>query len=229
MRTREFEKLAREHLLPLLSDFQVKKGLLFESPIRHLLRGVTYQPSQFDRNALYLDVFVQALCVPAEDVIATDDVRSPRFAATETEAMRAFVEGRGRRLLEQCRTPADLATCLERRERGYPPDPSPLEALAYSHLLSGRAREAERVLDVVDTSARELIQSDLDERLYTEDEVHPLQPVFERVEQVREALDREPDAAIELLHRWRRETALNLGLSDQLAPLEGAAGMTSSP
>src|SRR5205823_13029876 len=114
-----------------------------------------------------------------------DDERSPRFAATETEAIRAFVEGPGRRLLAQCRTPADLAKCLERRERGHPPDPFPLEALAYSQLLSGGAREAERVLEVVDTSARELIQSDLDERLYTEAEPHPPQLVAGRVEHVR--------------------------------------------
>jgi hypothetical protein len=222
MTTREFEKLAREHLLPLLPGFEVKKGLLFETPIGYLLRGLTFQPSQYDRDSLYLSVFVQALYVPEEVVLATHDERSPRFAATETEAMRAFVAGPGRGLLDQLRTPADLAECLESRERGHPPDPFPLEVLAYSQLLSGRRDEAERVLEVVESSGYELIQSDLDEGLYSDDEAHPLGTVLERMAQVREALSTSVEDAIALLERWREQTARNLSLSQHLAPPDPA-------
>jgi hypothetical protein len=228
MTRRAFEKLAREHFLPLLPGFEVKKGLLFETPIGYLLRGLTYQPSQYDRNALYLSVFVQALYVPEEDLIGTHGERTPVLDAKEIEEMRAFVLGPGGRLLDQLRTPADLAKCLERREKGHPPDPRPLEALAFSQLLSGRTRDAERVLDVVETSARELIQSAVEEGLYTEDERHPLQAVLERTEEVREALAKNTEDAIGLLEQWREETARNLGLSDHLAPSEPAQAPLSA-
>lgn len=137
-----------------------------------------------------------------------------------TDEIASFVRGAGLKFLERIRTPADLAEWLEREETGHKPDPFALEALAYSLVLAGHEEDAKRWLELVREAAGAYIRDDVAEDLYSEDEEHPLEPVLERVAQVGEALERAPEAAIELLNRRREETAQNLGLSDHLAPLD---------
>jgi hypothetical protein len=164
---------------------------------------------------------VQPLYVPADEELPTFSERSRRLGGIDaTDEIASFVRGPGLKFLERLRTPAELAEWLEREETGHKPDPFALEALAYSLVLSGHEEDGERWLELARETAGAYIRDDVAEDLYSEDEEHPLEPVVERVAQVREALEQAPDAAIELLDRWRKETAQNLGVSDYLAPLD---------
>jgi hypothetical protein len=221
MKTSDFNKLAREQLLPLLPGFEVAKGMVFAAPIGDLLRGFTFQGSSYDKS-FYLVAFVQPLYVPSDEEEPSFSERSPRFAGADEarDEIESFVTGPGSAFLSEIETPEDLAAWIEREETGHKPDPYALEALAYSLALARRTDDADRWLDVTVESAESYIRSDIEEGLYTKDEEHPLEPVLERAAQVREALGTSEQKAIALLEQWREETADGLGLSKHLAPSE---------
>jgi hypothetical protein len=219
MRTSEFNKLAREQLRPLLPDFALATGLLFEVPIADLLRGLTFQGSSYDQTSFFLVAFVQPLYIPSDEVVPTFGKRSPRFPATDAlDDIESFVTGAGRTFLEQLATPVDFANWLEREERGHRPDPFALEALACSRLLAGQTPVARRWLDLAAESAAGYIRRDIEEGLYAENEEHPLLSVLERTAHLRDALILSAEDALAVLERWRQETASHLGLSQHLEP-----------
>lgn len=219
MRTSEFDKLAREQLLPLLPEFALATGLLFEVPIAALLRGLTFQGSSYDQTSFYLVAFVQPLYVPSDDVVPTFGQRSPRFPTTDALGeIEAFVTGAGRTFLQQVKMPVEFAHWLEREEQGHKPDPFAHEALAYSWLLAGQAQAAGRWLDLTADGADAYVRQDIEEGLYRENEEHPLLSLLERVARVRDALAGSSQEALAVLERWRQATGAQLGLSQHLEP-----------
>ena len=71
MKGRRFEGLATKHLLPAMSGFDVRGGLIFARPLIYLLRGFCCDSSRWDRNEFCIQVFVQPLFVPEVGVAFT--------------------------------------------------------------------------------------------------------------------------------------------------------------
>jgi hypothetical protein len=63
--TKEFLALEKK-LLPHLPGFAIAGRLLIISPIGHLLRGISFESSAFDKMSFYVNTFVLPLCVPTE-------------------------------------------------------------------------------------------------------------------------------------------------------------------
>ncbi len=63
MRTKEFVSLERQ-LLSELAGFSIKGPLMFIAPVTSLLRGISFEPSAFDKTSFYVDKFIMPLCVP---------------------------------------------------------------------------------------------------------------------------------------------------------------------
>lgn len=113
MKVKEFERLAREHFLPYLPGFELKNDLLFASPIGYLLRVISYQPSTHSATDFYVGSVVQPLYVPKEDVAGRLGERSDvwTLGGDPVEEIRQWVLEEGLPVLEQAKTPAELAAC----------------------------------------------------------------------------------------------------------------------
>jgi hypothetical protein len=219
VKIKEFERFAREYLLPDLPGFELKKGILFSSPIGYVLRAFTHQPSAFDRNPFYIHAFLQPLFVPAEYETGVIGIRSRawRLDRDRVSEIQEWAREEGRPLLEKAHTPGELADRIREHDQGHLPDPHKLEALAYSLVLAGEYEAAYRKLD--DAVAVSLDYISEDAELWADsDEEDWLHEVLARMRRVREALKSDPTAAVAILHEWRRETARNLGVEDYLSP-----------
>jgi pentatricopeptide repeat protein len=66
MTTNQFISLEKNLLPDLPSDFAIKKRLLLIVPVKHILRGINFEGSDFDSNSFYATFFVMPLCVPSK-------------------------------------------------------------------------------------------------------------------------------------------------------------------
>lgn len=55
-------------LLPALPGFGVKGRLMVLSPLNHLLRGINFEGSSFNKTSFYATMFVMPLCVPTKSL-----------------------------------------------------------------------------------------------------------------------------------------------------------------
>jgi hypothetical protein len=215
VRVREFERYAKEHLLPVLPQFEIKRGRLFESPIDDLLRGFGHQPSNFSRTGFYLSSFVQPLYVPNDVIIGPVGDRTGPWQVDEDspDDVRAFVE-QALVSLNSVRTPADLVEWLQ-ADLKEGDDPHRREELAYSLILTGDVAAARRQIDAAIASTEDLIAETA--YLFADtDEDEPLLEVVGRLRQVGEKLESDVREARRLLCEWRLLTARNLGVAEYL-------------
>lgn len=219
MKVKEFERLAREHLLPDLPGFELKRGILFSSPIGYVLRAFTHQPSAFDRNPFYIHAFLQPLYVPAEDESGALGIRSGawRLDRDPVSEIQEWVREEGLPLLKNAHTPSEFAERIREQEEGHLPDPLQLEALGYSLVLAGDYEAAHRQLEEAEAMPRDAISENAELWADT-DEEDWLYEVVRRMRRIQEALKPDPTAAVAVLDEWRLGTARNLGLEEYLSP-----------
>lgn len=219
MKIKEFERFAREHLLPDLPGFELKKGILFCAPIGYVLRAFTHQPSAFDRNPFYIHAFLQPMFVPAEYETGAIGIRSRvwRLDRDPVGEIQDWVRREGLPVLEKAHVPGELAERIREDEQGHLPDPHKLEALAYALVLAGEYEAAYRKLEDAVAVSLDYISEDA-ELWEDSDEEDWLHEVVSRMRRIREALESDPTAAVAILDEWRIATARNLGVEDYLSP-----------
>lgn len=219
MRQREFENLARVYLMDALPGFQVWKGLILKTPVRHLLRGFCYEPSSFSRERFYVDVFVQPLFVPCDHIVLSTGGRmGPGYDWTpETEAqvmakVRKVMIREGLPLIKAHDTVERYCKRLRQKARRYR-DPHNQEAAAYACILLNKPRAARRIF----------------KRFWKDHEKSRQRPYFsewqveqaKRIKGVQDLLGEDMSGlsrAIALLEEWRIETAKALRVSKFLEP-----------
>lgn len=214
MRDREFERFARTHLLPRLEGFRAHRWLVYREPISTILQAFAFEGSDISKETAYCWAFVQPLYVPRREVVFTfgrrlingkgflrgrdtwEITRTPNVVET-TSMVRAMHKALP--FFHRLATPGKVVTNLAWQTRAFR-NPFVREARAYSLARLGQSRAAERKL-------RGLVA-----------DVRPTDPwyeVAERGERLLTAISKGPEATRDLLDRWTRETASNLGLQAQ--------------
>ncbi len=206
MKIKEFTQLAKR-LLPELPGFEVKRDLMFISPIGHTLRGLCFEGSSFDARAFYVSAFFLPLFVPHKFLALTlgTRVRNRGIDGWDADApnllpdLMAAIKKDVVPWLSSIQTPRDVARAA-RAEEGATKNPHVQAAAAYALAYAGDVADA---LDALDQLARFLSSSVPWER-----------EIALRAQLLKEKLLEGPEVARGQLELWRTETLRNLGLSD---------------
>ena len=235
MNGREFDKLARRHLLPHLPGFRLKRSVIYAVPVHRLWRRFDLYPSGFSRERFTLECAVSPLYVPdshsAYPACLSD--RLPKMGglgdrwwtwqpgdegseATLMADLRDMMLSVGVPHLTKLDSPAAVAERLLDCSQ-HANDPHVAESLAYSLILSGCYPLAREKLDLLRS-----VTLDDQERARWWAELHPagrtppredwVLTVGKRGAAVARALDQSPDAAIRLLDEWNAEQLATLRL-----------------
>lgn len=198
MTTKEFVRLEKR-LLPDLPEFTIRGRLMFIPPAAHILRGICFEPSAFDKKSFYVNVFVLPLCVPTQHLyfnfgkrVGTEwnadapDVFSKVGSALKREAL-PFLSR-----VESLHDFVELAMSFSLQNPHTP------EAIAYAWARAGNValatEELERLVRLLDAKI-------------------PWQRAMaERAETLKAKLLADPVEAQRQLEAWENESAKNLGL-----------------
>ncbi|RMG20440.1 MAG: hypothetical protein D6732_28670 [Methanobacteriota archaeon] len=221
MKSREFEKLIKKHLLPHLPGFKVKKNRLLLYPINYLLRAFLFESSQFDPNNFTIEVFVQPLYIP-QDFISfnigsrlgsmADDGHdwwdyTPKNEVLIMNEILSLIKKYGVPFLQRIQTPLDLVEEIKREfpENDYP-DSYYIEIIAFSLILSEKFEAALQELNRLIYILKEF--PELEEWQFER---------MKRAERLRDMLkENKKDEVIQLLKEWTVYTAKNLRLEEYL-------------
>src|SRR6266478_3637986 len=160
MTTKEFIALEKS-LLPDLPGFTVSGRVMFVPPVKHTLRGVSFDPSAFDKKSFSTTVFVMPLFIPSKHL-------------TLNFADRVRHKGKGDRWsIDMPELSAQLSTALKQQavpflysleslqdfismaqqslgdvsgRRSFK-NPHTLQAIAYALARAGRCQQARDALD----------------------------------------------------------------------------------
>lgn len=149
MKNRDFEKLG-VGLLPDLPGYTAKGFLVFHSPVDDFLRGICFQSSSYSKTGFDVQLFLQIMMVPRDDVVFSVGFRllnregldfwessDPDLAKKLSEC----VIRDGRPFLDSLTTPSDIIAALKKatvRE-----NVNQAEQLAICLAREGRIDEAE--------------------------------------------------------------------------------------
>jgi hypothetical protein len=205
MRGRDFERLARKHLLPQLPGFRLGRGLIYAEPFDYLLRGMSMDSSAFSREDFYLNCFVQPLYVPAEGLrfpfgFRLRDPRNNHGGWTFTDVTEEEVfAGVLAAIKEQCVPIVDNYAHPSTLERwpGAWDGLHMAEGAAYGLVIEGPRDKAVKWLSRTDELAK---RDGRDWALR----------VGERARLITETLTRSHEDAVSLLRHWADETAVKL-------------------
>jgi hypothetical protein len=214
MNSKECSSICKR-LLPRLSGFVAKGRMLFKAPLDHTLRAI-YLDGSSNPRAFYVQVFLQALCVPREHVMFNIGWRLGRNswdadAPGLVEELRSRLEQEALPFLLRVRTPRDMAdAACSVNVHGPIPDPvvnycSPdtrtQEALAYA--LAG-AGEIELAVQAIDCLIASVPERPPVPRWMVE--------MADQASSLRKLLLTDPAGARKQLDAWEAETVRNLGL-----------------
>ena len=206
MKARDFEALGRRLALAMPS-FHAKGPMVFARPIGHVLRGLYFDGSSFSKDAFYLHVFAQPLCVPTSHIHFTFGFRlrrngRERWSSTEPDLVEGLLDtvaSQATPWLQNANTPASVAKVID--EMGST-NLNVSEAAALCHVLAGQQAEASVLIDRV--------LSQVDFRV-------PWQvAIGTRLEIIKRRLKENAEDAIDLLLQWEAETANALKLSPEM-------------
>jgi hypothetical protein len=205
MKTAEFVALEKR-LLPDFPRFVIKGNLMFVAPVKYALQGFYFEPSGFDREAFYVNVFFTVLCVPTEHLSFTfcDRIRMPNGsdgwhanqASLETSLKRAM-QSQNMPFLTEIESSRDLAELVALMV-GNSKDPNRSQALAYALALAEETIAAIERLDQLLT--------------FLDPEISWQREMMATVLLLRSNLAENPRKAREQLEVWEAETIRNLGL-----------------
>ena len=209
MRGRDFEKLSLTYLLDKLPGFQVRRGLIFATPLTYYIRGYFFDPSGWGRSDFYVNVFVQPLFVPKDGIVLSVGERlgagwtipeSNEAAVMEDIAKHMLRDGR--RLLDKFKTLRDIADRVVAHHKNkhdlYVP-----EMAAYAAILLDDSKTAAKMFDC----AERRFHMDDDRRDW-------VVALMDRIRMMRRTFEENSSEAKSILHRWRDETAANLKLTE---------------
>jgi hypothetical protein len=202
MKTRDFNSLEQQ-LLPVLPNFTIKGPMMFVRPIGRVLRGLYFESSSFDAEAVYVWAFFLPLCVPAKNVSFNLgkrlrgeqgerwSVNAPNMTAELGIAIKRDALSFLSRV-ESLNHVAQAASLLT------PQDLYIQQAIVYASAAGGNVQETKELLDQF------LLRLDI---------AIPWQrEMAERAEWLRKIVASNPADAQRQLETWEAETAKSLGL-----------------
>jgi hypothetical protein len=218
MTTKEFATLVNL-LLPDFPDFASKRRLLFKVPVKHILRGINFEPSAFDKKSFSATVFVMPLFVPSEHLTLNfgDRVRNKgngdRWSIDMPDLSAELSKAMKRKAVPFLASVESLQDFIEIAQRSLSEvtgsrtynNPHTLQAIAYAFVCTGEFQQA------CDALARLLKQLDL--------KVSWQQAMAERAEAMVAELRDNPSAAQHRLEIWEAETVKNLDLESFVGKL----------
>ena len=217
MKRKELEAIGKL-LLPDLPEIAVKGDTLFMRPIGHVLRGICFNGS-IDPRSFYVEVFVQPLFVPAQEInlgigwrlrskIAGPTSWSADSPSLVTE-LRNTLQREALPFLRRVQSPMDFAVAVgavHPVDGPMPPqsidtssNPARQQAVAYAWARAGDIRQAEDALN-------RLIQL-ADQNPFWNKEA-------DQAGMLKSVLLTDPAAAQRQLDAWEAETVKNLGLEE---------------
>ncbi len=206
MRSKDFAALA-ERLLDDLPRFFVKGQMAASRPIGHVLRGLYFEGSSFDKKSFYVWAFILPLFVPTKQVTFNlgKRLRTPSGGDrwnTDTpnmlEELDAAVKRQALPFLSAIESPNDIVNvAAEFQGTG---DPYVQQAIAYAWIRGGQVSRASEEL--------QRLRRSLDMNVAWQREI------AERAERLRTMLLSDPAAAQRQMDVWEAETVHNLGLKE---------------
>lgn len=194
-----------KRLLQRLPGFAVKNRLIIVSPMAELVRGLSFEGSQYNDRSFYLTKFVMPLYIPKDYLYFNfgDRVRrikgSDRWNIEATDVydeLMVTITAQALPFLLQIRTLDDFL----RNAEAHPRNVRTLEAIGYTYARQRNAAEAINSFDEL------LAKSDLN--------VQWQRDLADRVRVLRIRLIDEPDAVQAELAKLEDEVARKLGLEE---------------
>jgi hypothetical protein len=202
MTTKEFVAIEKA-LLHGLPGFTIKGSLLFVSPIKHLLRGVSFDGSSFSKTKFHVTYFVMPLCVPSKHLTLSfgNRLRLRGIDGWDSQLPNLIAE-LGSALKEQAlplfKPMQSLADFIAYARLSPGTNPQTLRSIAYALARSGQSDQA--------VAAINEMQKHNDLQFAWQKEIS------EESQALREKLIEAPDAANKQLEEWEACTIHSLGL-----------------
>lgn len=206
MKKRDFEKFARQYLLPSLDGFTVDGTLIYQIPVGSIFRGFIFDSSGFSAEAVHPSVFVQPLWVPATHFTMTLGERlrgswkfSPPGDGPLASNLLESIHNDGLPFLQSLGTPEKIAHLAEKLKS--PKNHYVRQSAAYALVLIGENEAALRSLDKLLMMLKEMGEAQ-----------KWALGVHAEVSSLRDTCSVSPDDARQLLAHWTEQTRQNLGL-----------------
>ncbi|HET6324474.1 MAG TPA: hypothetical protein VFG04_07220 [Planctomycetaceae bacterium] len=204
MTTKEIVSLEKS-LLPDLPSFAIKGPLMFVAPAEHLLRGISFEGSSFDKASFAVTTFVMPLCVPTNHLYLNfgNRVRHKGGGDRWTMGMPNLVAELGSALKLQAvpfLSRAESLLDFVEVAKSFSGNPHTPKVIAFALARAGQTKQAVEVLDQL------LSQLDLNVAWQRE--------ISDQAKALRSKLVTNPIEAQQQLDAWEAETVHNLGLDD---------------
>lgn len=222
MRVERLMRVVKEHILPSLPNFRVKRSsCLYVTPVEMIWRAFYFQTSYLDPEAFTVWAFAQPLYVPYEHIVLNIGGRLGWLwrdkdiwwriqlgdADSERDTMQDvlwYIQKVGLPFIESMQTPKDIIYWIQKKS-GNPNDEHYQEVIAYSYVLLG---DYKRALHIVDRLISTLNRHKEDYPWMFEME--------ERVNLIKDLLQQSPEAAVQQLCEWRNWTLKQLRLDKEI-------------
>jgi hypothetical protein len=211
MTTKNFVAIERD-MLPHLNGFSMSGRLMFITPLKHILRGLNFEPSAFDKRSFSVTAFVMPLFVPSEHLTLNfaDRVRHQGngdrwnldMPDLKTELSKALnqkavpylesIHSVHNFLRFATESLKDSAAALQFK------NPHIQQAIAYAQTSVGQFQESHQTLT-------KLIEQ-LDSKIYWQ------RDIAERAETLKNQIEVNPVGAQKILDAWEADTIKNIGL-----------------
>lgn len=156
MTKKQFQMLSRP-LMQQLRGYVGKLDLLYRLPLDHVLCGLCFEGSSFDKYSFYVNYFAMPLYVPVDYLTLNfgGRVRSERGDrwnindASVQERLSDAVQAQCLPFFSRIRSASQLADVIEEDLAGrdrYREDPNALEAIAYSRIMAGDDQRSKQAL-----------------------------------------------------------------------------------
>ncbi|HSZ54724.1 MAG TPA: hypothetical protein VK797_03635 [Tepidisphaeraceae bacterium] len=205
MKTKDIDRLVRQHLLRRLPNWEVSRGVIFIKPIEECLCSVGFGTSSFDANLVYTEAIVQPLYLPPvrEKFKRLKRLKRPgglRFTGREEEMRHVFDAIREQAIpfFRTADTPEKIAAAIHQMPAVE--DPYELEAIAMSCVL---LKDREGAQQALARAVHSLIE---DGREWCAAMAARLRATSERMESDFEAFSAE-------LPKWRQENLESMELA----------------
>lgn len=235
MRINQLMRVVRQHILPHLPGFRVKRwSFLYATPVSLIWRAFHFQVSYTQKEAFTVWMFAQPLYVPADRPVTDIGESLGRSwyhrnrwwtvqlgdAQSEQQVMDEvlrLIQKVGLPFLERLQTPADIIWWIQKKSDDRDA-PYSQEILAYSYILEGDYRRARRIIDrLIPELQYEIEESSPTHRTLVQ---WIYEPTIDRLTQVKDLLEQSPDLAVQRLYAWRHWSLKQLRLEEEIHPAE---------
>jgi len=204
MKTKEFLSIEKT-LLQSMPGFSIKGRLMLMSPMKHILRGIWFDGSDFDTNSFYATYFVMPLCIPTKHLILSFGNRlrysgGDRWNVNDPNALAGLSATIVRDAVPFLSRAESLLGFVEVAKTFSNANPHTAKAIAFSLARAGHVDEAVSVLNQL------LLRLDLN--------VAWQQEMADLAKDLKTKLVANPSEAQQQLEAWEAESARNLGLED---------------